>query len=150
MNRLASFSIVALAMLFLASSAGAQPPAWDQAAVTAVGKQLAVDADAWRLALRRQPDSDVLGSGESFDFDGMLRQSETIRQMAEGLAAHLAAGDGMDKTKDMFKSMKEVVDDTAVDEARSFMDKPTLEAWNKLKGDVNKLAPYYGVKPSEP
>ncbi len=149
MNRL-SFSILALAAIFLASAASAQPPAWDQAATTSIAKQLAADADAWRLALREQPDSGIGGGSVSNSFDAMLRKSETMRQMTVGLAAQLEKGDGAEKTTDVFRSLKEVVDDTAVDDELTFTDKPTLEAWHKVKGGVNKLAPYYGVKPSEP
>jgi hypothetical protein len=46
--------------------------------------------------------------------------------------------------------LKELVDDTQVKIERSDLDEPSAAVWARVKDGVNKLAPYYGVKPQEP
>jgi hypothetical protein len=95
--------------------------------------------------MRRQP-GDVVGSGESGANTGLQSQSRTPTEMTQGLAAHLAKGDGFDKTVDTYKSMKELVDDILNGEEFDAMTEPTTTAWGNFMAVMKQIAPYYDPK----
>jgi len=43
----------------------------------------------------------------------------------------------------MYKSMKEIVDDMKVDQSLTFLEDPTIVAWNNFAGVFKQLTPYY-------
>jgi hypothetical protein len=134
--------------LVLATPAAAQLAAWDQARVTSIGKQLADAADAWELAIREQPGGEI-GSGDADQQFGLVNKARVIREQSRALADHLAKGDGYDKTRDLYRDLKEVMDDTEVIAQRSELDEPTMDAWSKLVDLQRQIAPYYDTKASQ-
>jgi hypothetical protein len=66
--------------------------------------------------------------------------------MSTGLAAHLAKGEGYDETHDLYRSLKEVVDDTQVQVKRSPLQEPVMDAWAKVADAMRQIAPYYDPK----
>jgi hypothetical protein len=125
-----------------ASTALAEQAAWDQAQVTAIAKDLAAAGEGWEQAMRRQPGL-TEGSGEAEDVFGMLGESRVLREQSAALSAELAAGKGFDKTHDMYRTLKEMVDDTHVDTQRADLDAPSKEAWAKVTDAMGRIAPYY-------
>lgn len=118
--------------------------AWDQAKVTGIAKELSLAGDAWWQALRDEgDDQDFVGSGDSEIYDSMLRESRTLFEQSEGLAGNLAGGKGRAETLDMYKSIKEIVDDMLEDEERTFLEDPTIAAWKKYADLFAQLKPYY-------
>jgi hypothetical protein len=118
--------------------------AWDQAKVTAIAQELKVAGDGWWQALRHEgDDQDFVGSGDSQVYDDMLRESRTLFEQSEGLAGNLAGGKGRAETLDMYKSIKEIVDDMIVDEERAFLEAPTIAAWKKYSDLFKQITPYY-------
>lgn len=132
---------LSLALLF-ATQALAEPTAWDQSQVSAIGKDLAAAGEGWEQAVRRQPGLTV-GSGESEDVFDMLEESRMLNEQTAALSAELTAGKGHDKTYDMYRTLKEMVDDTQVQVERADLIAPTKEAWAKLTDAMGRLAPYY-------
>jgi len=142
--------VVAIAACASAPPAASESATWDQAKVTGMAKELAAAGNAYWQSLRDQPESDVLGSGEATDFDAMLRKSRVISEQSEGLAGNLAGGKGHDETRDMYRSLKEISDDMAVDVQRAQLDQPAQDAWTKFVGLMDQLAPYYGTRDVAP
>jgi hypothetical protein len=146
-RKLWAIGFVAVIAAFASAPASAQPAPWDQAKVTALAKDLSAAANAWWLALRDEgDDQDFVGSGDSQDYDQMTRESRALTEASEGLVGNLSAGKGRADTLDMYKSMKEVMDDLAVDKQRAFLEDPTIAAGKKLKSTFQQLTPYYEAK----
>lgn len=146
-RRTLAILIPAFALAVAAGCASNSPPAtglvpWDQARVTAIGQQLSAAADAWQLAVRRE-NPDRLGSGSAEEGIDLTRKAQVVSEQARSLAGHLKAGEGRDQTYNPFRSLKEVVDDADVDQARTELDAPTIAAWAKVTGLMAQLKPYY-------
>ena len=125
------------------STAGLKP--WDQASVTSLAQKLVPTSEAFWQAMRRQP-GDTVGSGDAGDNTSLQSKSRTLTEMTQGLAAHLAKGDGFDATVDMYKSMKELVDDILNAEEFDDMIAPTTTAWGNFMAVMKQIAPYYDPK----
>ena len=69
-----------------------------------------------------------------------------LHEQSRALAAHLAKGKGHDETRNMYRSLKEIVDDTEVQARRTELDEPTLDAWAKVADLLRQIAPYYDPK----
>lgn len=139
------FGVVAAIAALSASPATADLKAWDQAGVTAIAQKLVPASDAFWQAMRGQP-GDTIGSGEAGANADLQSKARTLTEMTQGLAGQLAKGHGYDKTLDMYKSMKELVDDILTDEMFDSMVKPTADAWANFHGLMKQIAPYYDPK----
>lgn len=141
-------ALAAGSALVLAKPATAELAAWDQARVTGIAKQLADAAEDWEQAVREQPGGEI-GSGDAQEEFGIGMKARVIRENADALAGHLAKGDGYDKTHNLYRNMKEVIDDTEVLGQRAELDEPTMDAWSKLVDLQRQIAPYYDPKANE-
>ena len=126
------------------SIAAGQKP-WDQATVTGLAQKLVPTSEAFWQAMRRNG-GDTVGSGDAGDNTSLQSKSRTLTEVTQGLAGHLAKGDGYDKTVDMYKSMKELVDDILNAEEFDSMVAPTTAAWTNFFNAMKQLAPYYDPK----
>ena len=127
---------IALAACFLAglsAPASAEPAAWDQARVTAIAQQLAEASAAWQAAVLRQPEAGMR----------MQENARTLFDQSTVLAAHLAKGRDHDQTRDYYRGLKEVVDDTQELASRAPLDEPSMDAWAKVADLMRQIAPYY-------
>lgn len=131
--------------LFGAAPAGAELATWDQTRVTAIAQQLAAACDAWEQSVREQPGGG-LGSGEAESEFGIGTKARLLREQSKSLAAHLAAGKGHDETRNFYRSLKEMIDDTEVLARQSELDGPTMDAWSKVADLQRQIAPYYDPK----
>lgn len=152
MRRLAP-SIVAL-MLYAAAgllpaAVRAELAAWDQTRVSEIGQQLAAACDAFWQAMRRQP-GDTVGSGDAWDVSQLLHKAQTMQVQSTALAGHLRDGKGRDQTLNMYRDLKELVDDTNdVLTPHAELDEPTLAAWAKVSDLMRQIAPYYDPKATD-
>ena len=146
-NRVLGFvAAVAMSALALPLPARADLAKWDQARATEIAKQLAKSSEAWQLAVREQPDNQVVGGGSAQEGFGLHQKAQTLQEMTAGFAAQLAAGKGHDETLDQYKSIKEIVDDTETIAQRAELDEPTMDAWAKVADGMRQIAPYYDPK----
>ena len=143
--KLGLFGVVAAIAALSASPASADVKPWDQAGVTAIAQKLVPASEAFWQAMRRQP-GDMEGSGVAQANVDLQTKSRTLTEMTQGLAGHLAKGEGYDKTLDMYRSMKELVDDITNDEMFDSLDKPTNTAWTNFATVLKQIAPYYAPK----
>jgi len=143
--KLGLFGVVAAIAALSANPASADVKPWDQAGVTAIAQKLVPASEAFWQAMRRQP-GDMEGSGVAQANVDLQTKSRTLTEMTQGLAGHLAKGDGFDKTVDMYKSMKELVDDILNAEEFDSMVAPTTTAWGNFMAVMTQIAPYYDPK----
>jgi hypothetical protein len=139
----------ALACLVAVPAAADLAP-WDQARATGIAKQLAAACDAFDQAVRKQPGMGEVGSGAAGEGFGLGQRSQALREQSLALADHLEKGKGHDKTRDEWRSLKEVADDVEQSGQRSQLDDPTLAAWAKVSDLMRQLAPYYDPKALAP
>jgi len=145
-------AVLAVSMLALAAPAGAAPQqAWDQAKVTALGKQLeAKTQDLWDT-FRRQP-TPTAGSMQARSYFRLQQQIRQLRREARSLSRSLQGGAGHDETLPSFESMMETVR-RAQDEARRvFSGEDVRERAQAAREVLNQLMPYYdtAAQPVEP
>jgi hypothetical protein len=140
------FASAAALALMAASPVLAELAAWDQDRVTSIAKELSAATDAWWQALRDQPEMGVVGSGDAQDGSSMVDEARTLREQAQALAGHLANGKGHDQTRNLYRDLKEIVDDQEVQAQRAELDEPTMDAWAKVADGMRRLAPYYDPK----
>ena len=142
-----TLAAAAVALSYAGGAAAADTAAipWDPSKVSLLAQQLPPAADAWEQATRRLQDN--IGSGTSQEVDDIVRKARTIHEMCNGLAAHIAKGDGKKQTDDMFQGIKEIQDDTNVLAPRANLDDPSQAAWSKLNGLLNQIRAYYGPPP---
>jgi len=136
-------ALVAAFAVAVAAPSHADPAKWDQAKITSIAQQLVPAAQAWELAARQQGPGTI---GAAEEQGSLPMKARTLREMSEGLADHLAKGEGHDKTLDQYKSMREVADDTEEMAQRSELQAPTIAAWSKIADLLRQIAPYYDPK----
>lgn len=136
---------LALGSVVAAAPAAAELAAWDQARVTAIAGQWADAADAWQQALRDQPGGQI-GSGDAEQAFGLGQKAEALHVQTRALAGHLAKGEGYDKTRNYYRDVKELVDDSDELAQRAELDEPTMDAWAKVVDLQRQIAPYYDPK----
>lgn len=144
------FVLAGLSMLvaFGAAPAGAELASWDQARVTAIAQQLVAAADAWEQAVREQPGGEI-GSGDAESEFGLGMKARVLREQSQALAGQLAKGEGHDETRNSYRDMAELIDDTEELAQRSELEAPTMDAWAKLVDAQRQIAPYYDHKALE-
>jgi hypothetical protein len=128
-----------------ATPASAELATWDQARVTALAQQLADAADAWEQAVREQPGG-TIGSGDAEEEFGLGMKARRLREQARVLAGQLAKGEGHDQTRNYYRDIVEIVDDTEEIASRAELEEPAMDAWAKVADLQRQIAPYYDPK----
>jgi hypothetical protein len=129
---------LAVAVALFTAPARAELAGWDQSRVTGIAQQLAQACDAWEQAVREQP-----GAGAEASEFGLGMKARVLTEQSQALAGHLAKGDGHDKTRNYYRDLKALVDDTEEMAQRSELDDPTMAAWAKVVDLQRQIAPYY-------
>ena len=133
-----------LSFALSAAPAAAELATWDQTRVTGLAQQLAQACDAWEQAVREQP-----GAGAEASEFGLGMKARGLQEQSQALAGHLAKGEGHDETRNYYRSLKELIDDTEEMAQRSELDEPTMDAWAKVDDLQRQVAPYYDPKALE-
>ncbi len=126
-----------------ATAAAAETPAWDQAQVTEIAKELAATIDPLRTALREQPPPQR-GSGQT---NSQTRLRDTLRQLrnsTEQLVARLEAGAGREETFPIFQRIQELRRVAAEDGRRIFISDQVGTSIEATREPLGRLAPYFG------
>ena len=134
--------LVVFSSALFANPAGAELAKWDQTRVTEIAQQLAKACDAWWQAVLKEPGGPMTEGDDS----GLVEKAQVLQEKSMALAADLAKGKGHDETRNLYRSLKETVDDTEVEAKRAFLDEPTLDAWAKVADLLRQIAPYYDPK----
>lgn len=143
MARIFATSFFALALaVSLAAPARAELAAWDQAKVTALGKQLA-DASSNLYSTFYKQGPPQLGSGTGNDYRALKQKVRRIQSEAKELASALGKGDGREDTLDIYESLMELVRDARDDARRVFSTKDVQDAASTVRQLLNQIAPYY-------
>lgn len=143
--KLALVGLVVFSSAFSANPVRAELAKWDQTRVTEIAQQLAKACDAWWLALREQPEGQI-GSGDAQDEFALVKKAQVLQEQSRALAAQLAGGKGHGETRNIYRSLKEIVDDTEVEARRAELDEPTLDKWAEVSDLLRQIAPYYDPK----
>lgn len=136
-------AVLAVSILALAAPAVAAPQqAWDQAKVTALGKQLeAATQDLWDT-FRRQPTPNV-GSVQSRSYFRLQQQLRQLRREARTLSRALQGGAGHDETLPSFESMMETVRNAQAEARRVFSGADVRDKAAAAREVLNGMIPYY-------
>ena len=156
-------SLLGLAVLaaLACASAPSTPPAgvvtkptvaWDQAAVTSLGSELAKSCVALYNEYYRTPGSSGgnVGSGESQDSLRLKQKLRRVQQQSQDLAGALAAGKGRDETLPDMEDIGELARDIRVLLERMFILAPLQARIDAARDAWLKLMPYYGIQPPPP
>jgi uncharacterized membrane protein YccC len=127
----------------LASPAGAELATWDQARVTELAGQLASACRAFDDVVQQEPGTARGAEDAGF---GVQANARELRAQSEALAGHLREGKSHEQTRDLYRSLKEVVDDTEQNAQRTPLDEPVMDAWAKVADLMRQIAPYYDPK----
>ncbi len=127
----------------LATPAGAELAKWDQARVTELATQLAAACGAFDDVVQKEPGTER-GAGDA-EY-GVQANSRELRAQSEALAGHLREGKNHDQTRNLYRNLKEVMDDTEENAQRSPLDEPVMDAWAKVADLMRQIAPYYDPK----
>lgn len=143
--RTVALALATCSVFAFVTPAFAELAAWDQARATSIARQLADSADAWEQQVRDQPGGQV-GSGDAQQVFGLDQKAVALREQTRALAGHLEKGEGQAKTKDYYRDVKELMDDTDQLAQRAELEEPVMDAWAKLIDLQRQLAPYYDPK----
>jgi hypothetical protein len=117
----------------LAAPGWAAPAAWDQARVSALAAQLADAGAAWQAAVLRQPEAGPR----------MQTNARSLFEQSTMLETHLAKGEQREQTRDYYRGLKELVDDTEELASRAPLDEASMDAWAKVADLMRQLGAYY-------
>jgi len=131
--------------LIWSTSSAADLAKWDQAAVTGIAKQLPAATERVQTALLDEP-AQTIGSGDAESFFGLQQNARRLHEQGMALAKHLEAGKGYEESRNLYRSFKEIWDDTTVNAQRSELLEPTMDAFAKVEDLLRQLAPYYDPK----
>ena len=126
-----------------ATAAAVETPAWDQAQVSEIAKELAATIRPLQTALREQPPPQ-LGSGQT---NSQIRLRDKLRQLrnnTDQLVARLEAGDGREETFPIFQRIQELRRSAAEDARRIFISDQVGTSIEATREPLGQLAPFYG------
>jgi hypothetical protein len=73
-------------------------------------------------------------------------KARRLREQARVLAGQLAKGEGHDQTRNYYRDIVEIVDDTEEIASRAELEEPAMDAWAKVADLQRQIAPYYDPK----
>lgn len=134
-------ALTAALLLAFALPATAEHHEWDQAAVTALAKQLAEVAGDLRTSVRSAPEMPGRSQRRA-RFDAL----DTLR-VAQGsinsLVSQLEAGGTQESTYPTYRRIGMLRRDIAQNARRAMITEPTLGKLTKARGILDQMAPFY-------
>jgi hypothetical protein len=126
--------------------------AWDQAAVTSLGGELATACVALYNEYYRTPGSSggQIGTGESQDAIRLKQKLRRLQEQSQDLAGGLASGKGRVDTLPDMEDIGELARDIRVLLQRMFIQSPLQARIDQARSVWLKLMPYYGIQPPPP
>jgi hypothetical protein len=134
---------VALALtLGLARAGHAELTPWDQAKVTALGKQLSEAANNLYSTFYKAPVPQA-GSGQGGDYRRLKQTVRRIQMEARELDGDLAKGKGREDTLDIYENLMMLVRQARDDARNVFTTQDVQNAASATRQILNQISPYY-------
>jgi len=133
---------LAIVGLFFAPTARGELAAWDQARVTALGKDLATATDSLLdTFVKQQPPG--LGSMQSAAYYRLKQWVRLLPLEAHHLAESLGQGEGREQTLAIYENLMQLVRSAREDAAKAFVAHDVGDRAAAVRGVLNRLGPYY-------
>lgn len=133
---------LAITLVLSAANARAELAAWDQAAVTAIAKELEKATHALYDTFVKKPAPSV-GSVQSHTYYRLKQEVRLLRVEARHLAASLEKGEGREQTLPIYDHLMQLVRIARDDAAKTFNTQDVGERAAAVRGVLNRLGPYY-------
>jgi len=140
----AAFALLALAGLLVALPVAAEAKDWDQAAVTAIAKQLAGVAGDLRSSVRRAPEPPARRARRA-RFNA-LDDLRVVQGSVNSLLRQLEGGAGRTETYPTYRRIRRLRRNIAQNARRALITEPTLGKLETARGLLDQLAPFYAVE----
>lgn len=137
--------ICLLAMILLvlsAPNARAELAAWDEAKVTALGKELVQATDALYETFRKQPPPSV-GSMQSDSYHRLKQFVRLLRVVSHEFTGSLEKGEGRVETLNIYENLMQLARSARDEAGRVFVAHEVGERAAAVRQVLNRLGPYY-------
>ena len=143
-TRHVAHAICLLAMLLLlpAAIARAELAAWDQAKVTALGKELVQASNALYETFRKQPPASV-GSMQSASYHRLKQFVRMLHVVSQEFAGSLEKGEGREQTLTIYDNLMQLARSARDEAARVFVAHDVGDRAGAVRRVLNQLGPYY-------
>ncbi|HVN37306.1 MAG TPA: hypothetical protein VMW19_03915 [Myxococcota bacterium] len=126
----------------LAPSARAELTTWDQAQVTALGKELVQATNALYETFRKQPPPSV-GSMQGDSYQRLKQFVRLLHVVSQEFAGSLEKGEGRVETLTIFDNLMQLARSARDEAARVFVAHDVSERASAVRQVLNRLGPYY-------
>ena len=133
---------LAIAGLFFAPSARGELAAWDQARVTALGKELVQASNALYETFRKQPPASV-GSMQSASYHRLKQFVRMLHVVSQEFAGSLEKGEGREQTLTIYDNLMQLARSARDEAARVFVAHDVGDRAGAVRRVLNQLGPYY-------
>ena len=134
--------LLAMILVLPAANAGAELAAWDQAQVTALGKELVQATNALYETFRKQPPPSV-GSMQSSSYQRLKQFVRMLRVESHEFAGSLEKGEGREQTLTVYDNLMQLARSARDEAARVFVTHDVGERAAAVRRVLNRLGPYY-------
>jgi len=129
-------------LLLPAASARAELAVWDQAQVTALGKELVQATNALDETFRKQPPPTV-GSMQSDSYHRLKQFVRMLHAVSHEFAGSLEKGEGREETLTIYDNLMQLTRSARDEAARVFVAHDVGERAAAVRRVLNRLGPYY-------
>jgi hypothetical protein len=135
--------LLAMSLLLLAApNARAELATWDQARVTALGKELVQASNALYEAFRRQqPPS--LGTTQSSSYHRLKQFVRMLNVVSQEFTYSLEKGEGREQTLTIYDNLMQLARSARDEAARVFVAHDVSERAAAVRQVLNRLGPFY-------
>ena len=128
--------------IFVALPAASETKEWDQAAVTALAKQLAAVAGDLRSSVR-EPSEAHSGRRQRRWRARVFDDLRVAQGSANSLLRQLETGAGREETYPTYRRLRILIRDIAQNAQRGRLTEPTLGKLEAARGPLDQLSPFY-------
>jgi hypothetical protein len=129
-------------LLLSAPNARAELAAWDQAKVTALGKELVQASNALYETFRKQPPPSV-GSMQGDSYQRLKQFVRMLRAVSQEFAGSVEKGEGRGETLTIYDNLMQLARSARDEAARVFVTHDVSERAAAVRQVLNRLGPYY-------
>jgi len=133
---------LAMTLLLAAPGSRAELAAWEQAKVSALGRDLATATDALYDTFIKQP-TPGLGSMQSHAYYRLKQLVRLLRIEARELAKSVEKGEGREQTLSIYENLMQLTRSARGEASKVLVLQETGERAAAVRGVLNQLGPYY-------
>lgn len=134
--------LLAMILLLPAANARAELAAWDQAQVTALGKELVQSTNALYETFRKQAPPSV-GSMQSGSYQRLKQFVRMLHVVSHEFAGSLEKGEGREETLTIYDNLMQLTRSARDEAARVFVARDVGDRAAAVRQVLNRLGPYY-------